>query len=220
MQYYISLPQGWTPEKKSPIVVTVTGGLKDFQANAQLFADARNNLPFIIVTPVNLTNGGGDLRHAPEYNYAPAVWDEVDKTSWCDFDARGLDAVIDDVQRQYNGEAKYFIAGHSAGAHLVWMTVFRQPERLLGAATTGGNFRNRCIDKVSVAPERMGLPEKGFLGEKDDARTPLETQFKDAQDFARAHGYKVLSFDIIKGEGHTPMPDLVLAYFYSLLKTK
>ena len=63
MQYYISLPQGWTPEKKSPIVVTVTGGLKNFQANAQLFADARKNLPFIIVTPVNLTKGGGDLRH-------------------------------------------------------------------------------------------------------------------------------------------------------------
>jgi hypothetical protein len=112
------------------------------------------------------------------------------------------------------------MTGHSAGAHLVWMTVFRHPERLLGAATTGGNFRNRCIDKVSVAPERMSLPVKGFLGERDDARTPLEAQFKDARDFATAHGYKALSFDIVKGEGHTPMPDLVLGYFYARVKAR
>src|SRR5262245_6255435 len=71
MQYYVSLPEGWTPTKQWAIVVMVTGGLKNFQYNAKLFAAARKKLPFIIVTPVNLTNGGGNnLRNLPEYNYA------------------------------------------------------------------------------------------------------------------------------------------------------
>jgi dienelactone hydrolase len=220
MQYYVSLPDGWTPARRWPIVVTVTGGLKDFQHNAQLFADARKKLPFIIVTPVNLTNGGSDLRHAPEYHYAPSVWDEVDKTGWCDFDLKGLNAVIDEVRRDDSGEQKYFIAGHSAGAHLVWMMVLMQPEKLLGAATTGGNFRNRCIENISNAPDRTTLPVKGFLGENDAARTPLAEQFNDAMKLATTHGYKNLSSEIIKGGEHAPMADEVLAYFYSLLEIK
>jgi poly(3-hydroxybutyrate) depolymerase len=179
MQYYVSLPEGWTRDKKWPIVVTITGGLKNFQANAETFAAARKNLPFIIVTPVNLTNGGSDLRHAREYSYAPAVWDEVDKTSWCDFDAKGLDAVIEDVRQQYNGEAKYFIAGHSAGGHLVWMMVLMHPEKLAAAATTGGNFTNRCIGTISSAPERVSLPVKGFRGDQEGepATSPDKEQF-------------------------------------------
>ena len=218
MQYYVSLPEGWTPDKKWTIVVTVTGGLKDFQTNAKLFAAARKNLPFILVTPVNLTNGGGsNLRNLPEYNYAPSVWDDVNKVGWCDFDLQGLDAVIADVQRLYNGREKCFIAGHSAGAHLTWMMILMRPEKLLGAATTGGNFKNRCITSVSNAPERVDLPVKGFLGETDEARVALAEQFNDANKLANANGYKHISFEVIKGRDHNPLPDEVLAYFNSLL---
>jgi poly(3-hydroxybutyrate) depolymerase len=220
MQYYVSLPAGWTPNRTWPIVVTVTGGLKDFQHNAELFAAARKDLPFIIVTPVNLTNGGGDLRHASEYNYASSVWDQVDKQGWCDFDLQGLAAVIADVQKEFNGQSKYFIAGHSAGGHLTWAMVLMHPEHLLGAATTGGNFRNRCIGNISQAAERAELPVKGFIGEKDNARAPLDGQFNDAKTVAAAHGFKNVSSQIVAGEDHNPMPDRVLAYFNGLLGAK
>ena len=218
MQYYISLPSEWTPTKTWPVVVTVTGGLKNFQENAQLFADARKNLSFIIVTPINLTNGGKNLRTLPEYQYAPAVWDEVDRTGWCDFDLKGLESVIDDVRTQYHGTDKYFIAGHSAGGHLVWMMVFAHPEKLLAAATTGGNFTNRCIEHISQAPERRALPIKGFRGDKEpEASTPDKEQFFVAKSLAHANGYENVSYEVVKGENYNAMPAIVLAYFSSLL---
>jgi len=223
MQYYISIPEGWTPNRKWPIVVAITGGLKDFQHHAEVFAQARQELPFIVVTPVNLTNGAKDLRHAPEYHYADTVWDGVDQTGWCQFDTQGLAAVIADVQQQYSGQDKFFIAGHSAGAHLVWMTVFEHPEKLRAAATTGGNFSNRCIEGFSNAPERVDLPIRAFRGSKEPQAgmpegTPNQDQFFIAKTLATAHGYKNLSYEIVDGQGHAPYPDKVLAYFNSLLK--
>ena len=85
IQYYLSLPEGWTAGKKWPVVFTIEGGLKNFRHSAEVFVAARAHMPFIIVSPVILTDGGGDhQRNLPEYHYASAVWDEIDKTGiWC-----------------------------------------------------------------------------------------------------------------------------------------
>src|SRR5258707_5223735 len=95
MQYYISLPEGWNSSQKWPVVIALEGGNKNFLEMEQAYVRARRSMPFIIVTPVILTNGGDDLRGLPNYQYSDAVWDEVDRSGKCRFDLDGLSAVID-----------------------------------------------------------------------------------------------------------------------------
>ncbi len=219
MQYYVSLPRGWKASGRWPILVTVTGGLKNFQQNAELFAAARGARPYIIVTPVNLTNGGqSTLRQAPEYHYPSSVWDEVDRAGWCKFDSDGLDAVIAEVRRAYAGEDRYYIAGHSAGGHLVWLAAFTRPDAIAGAVTTGGNFARRCLDDATLAraPRGGGLAIRGFVGERDDHRDGLTGQFDTARALAASRGFTNVSFKVAASEDHNPMPAVVFAYFDSL----
>ena len=229
MQYYISLPRGWTKDRKWPVVFTIDGGNKAWLDNAQAFAHARDekNLPFIIVTPLVLTNGGGDLqnlRHLPQYNYPVAVWDDVERNGRCAFDIEGLEAVMRDVQAEYSGDAKFFITGWSAGGHLTWAMIFRYPERLRGAVLTGANF-GRCFTKeietpdvFSTAPERTELPVKILDGEHDPQIADLERQNLTLLRSAQDHGYRQISRYVVPREGHSPMADAVLSYFYSLLQ--
>ena len=219
MQYYVSLPKAWSAQRTWPILVTVTGGLKNFQENAELFAANRGERPFIVVTPVNLTNGGqATLRQAKEYHYPSTVWDEVDRSGWCTFDDTGLDAVVDEVRRLYHGEEKYYIDGHSAGGHLVWLAVIPRPAALAAAITTGGNFARRCLEDavVAKAPHGTNLPIRGFVGERDEHRAGLTDQFTNARRFAASRGFTNISFAIAKGEDHHPMPAVVYAYLDSL----
>lgn len=229
MQYYISLPKGWTRNKRWPVVFTIDGGNKAWLENARAFAKVRDekHLPFIIATPLVLTNGGGDfqnLRHLPVYNYAPAVWDEVEKTGRCAFDINGLNAIMKDVQAEYGGDDKFFISGWSAGGHLAWAMVFRYPQELRGAALTCANF-GRCVtrevdtpDVFSGAPERVTLPVKVLDAEHDPQLEDYEKQNLSLLKLAQDHGYKEVSLRVVAGADHSPMPEEVLPYFYSLLK--
>jgi poly(3-hydroxybutyrate) depolymerase len=217
IQYYLSLPEGWTLAKKWPVVFTIEGGLKHFRNSAEVYAAARKHMPFIIVSPVILTDGGGDdQRNLPEYHYASEVWDQIDKTGICVFDEQGLDAIMTDLRQQYGAEDSFFITGHSAGAHLTWAMVLMHPENVAAAATSCGNFNGRCISKVSTAAERVNLPVRAFQGEVDEHRQGLEGQFAKAKELATAHGFKNISFEVVKGAGHVPLADQVLAYFLSL----
>src|SRR5579863_2235931 len=72
MQYYLSLPDGWSGDRTWPVVIVLDGGNKNFLKMARTFGEARGKLPFILVTPVILTNGGTELRQLPEYQYAAA----------------------------------------------------------------------------------------------------------------------------------------------------
>src|SRR5258707_15202707 len=75
MQYYLSLPAGWNANQKWPIVVTIDGSGREWLKNAKTFAEARKQMPFIIVTPLALTNSG--RVNPSKYNYSPAVFDRV-----------------------------------------------------------------------------------------------------------------------------------------------
>jgi len=225
MRYWLSLPRQWTPGRRWPVVVTLDGGNKAWLTNAEGFARERNrrNYSFILVTPEILSNGGTDLRHMAEYHYASSVWDEVERTGRCRFDVEGLHAILADVQRQYGGERTYFVTGWSAGGHLTWALVFREPERLRAAALSGANFNGRCLTNevphafpVSRAPERTRLPVKLFEGSDDPALT--SPQPIAAMRLASENGYATVSRDTIQGMPHSPMPEQVLRFFNSLVR--
>ncbi len=216
MQYYLSLPRGWTTTKSWPILVVVDGANHGhFLFNCLRFMFARRSLPFIIVSPFVLTNTGRP--NPSEYPYAQAVWDDVARTGAPHFDEQGLLAITDDVRRSYHGQDKFFITGWSAGGHLTWLMIFAHPERLAGAVLAGANYAGRGITAVSNAPERQQLRIKALQGDRDPLLAALNEQWNSAKGLADQHGYQNISRDVIAGSGHDPFPGRVFAELTALL---
>ena len=216
MQYYLALPWGWTPAQSWPILVVVDGANHGhFLFNCLRFMAARQALPFIIVSPVVLTNTG---RPQPnEYPYGQAVWNDVARTSAEQFDEQGVLAIVDDVEQIYHGQHSFFITGWSAGGHLTWRMIFTHPDRLAGAVLAGANYAGRGITAVSDVPERERLPIKALQGDHDPLLAALNEQWSRAKQLADQHGYQNISRDVIAG-GHSPFPDRVFAYLATLLR--
>ena len=218
MQYYVSLPDDWTIQEKWPVLIAIEGSGKDFLDMARLYNRARTEIPFIIVSPFVLTNGGTDLRRSPKYNYASEVWDEVDRIGPCKFDLGGLTSVIDDVHRKYNGETPVFITGFSAGAHAMWAIVFKHPDLFAAAAPASGNYSGRCMDDglFSTSENRARLPIKEFLG-RDEIGRGLDAQFAHAREEGRDHGYASISLEVVDGD-HDPHAAAVLNWFTAIVR--
>lgn len=118
MQYYLSLPKGWSNTKTWPVLVVCEAVEKQFQENALRFIKARGERPYIIVAPFIVTNGNQGLRNPEIFPYTSDTWDQIDREGTCAFDLQGLDAVLQDVTQWYNGEARIHITGFEAA--LIW----------------------------------------------------------------------------------------------------
>src|SRR5262249_8536490 len=127
IQYYLSLPEGWTKGKKWPVVVVIESADREFLDAANAFTHARASRPFILVTPLVVTNGGKGYRNVPTYHYSETVWNRIQNSGEFKFDLDGITAIMDDVVKQYGGEDKYFITGFEAGGHTVWGILFNNP---------------------------------------------------------------------------------------------
>lgn len=228
MQYWVSVPKGWPGNRTWPVVMTITGAGRDYEANAKLFAKERDakNYPFIIVSPVLLTNSGdGPVpRTQAGLDYPSSTWDLIETVGRCAFDRAGVAAVVAEARNLYAGASKDFLTGFSGGGNPTWAIVLTQPELLRAASPVAGNFSGRCVTKenftpvsVSSAPERVMLPVRTFFGENDDFRTLGIPQMEAAQTLARANGYTNFALTMVPNIGHDPMPATVLAHFYSLL---
>ena len=222
IQYYLSLPEGWTATRKWPVVVVIDSAERDFLQAATAFAKARGSRPFIIVTPLVVTNGGAGFRSVPTYHYSDAVWERIQTSGQFIFDRDGLNAIAQDVVKQYGGEDKYFITGLEAAGHTVWGVLFSRPEAVRAAVLVCPNYLGRWVDEsqISSAPERANLPIRNFVGTNDTLCSPgqpIHTQMLRAITVAEAHGYKNVTIVRIEGKGHERLADEILAYFASLL---
>lgn len=222
IQYYLSLPDGWSAGKKWPVVVVIDSAERDFLQAATAFAQARRQQPFIIVTPLVVTNGGAGARSVPTYHYSDQVWDRIQSSGPFTFDMDGITAIMQDVVKQYGGEDKYFITGLEAAGHTIYGVVFNHPEVLRGAAIVCPNYAGRWIDEahMSSAAERTTLPVRHFIGTNDTLcapGNPIYMQMQKAIAVAEAHGYKNVSLTRVEGKGHERFADEVLAYFASLI---
>ena len=222
IQYYLSLPDGWSAGKKWPVVVVIDSAERDFLQAATVFAQARRQQPFILVTPFVVTNGGAGARSVPTYHYSDQVWDRIQSAGPFKFDMDGITAIMQDVVKEYGGEDKYFITGLEAAGHTIYGVVFNHPEVLRGAAIVCPNYLGRWIDEaqISSAAERSTLPVRNFIGTKDTLcapGNPIYMQMQKAISVAEAHGYKNVSLMRIEGKGHERLAGEVLAYFSSLI---
>src|SRR6476469_6402471 len=134
IQYYLSLPEGWTATKKWPVVVVIESADREFLQAATAFAQARGARPFILVTPLVVTNGGAGFRDVPTYHYANEVWDRIQNSGQFTFDMDGISAIMRDMVQQYGGEDKFFITGLEAAGHTIWAILFNHPELVRAAA--------------------------------------------------------------------------------------
>ena len=222
IQYYLSLPEGWTATKKWPVVVVIESAERDFLQAATAFAKARASRPFILVTPLVVTNGGAGFRSVPTYHYSDAVWDRIQTSGQFTFDSDGIAAIMKDVVRDYSGEDKYFITGLEAAGHTVWGILLNHPETVRAAALVCPNYAGRWVDEshISTAAERARLPVRTLIGTNDtlcSAGSPIHTQMLRAMSIAEAHGYQNVTLMRVNGKGHERLADEVLAYFASLL---
>jgi dienelactone hydrolase len=202
--------------------VVIESADREFQNAADAFAKARKTQPFILVTPLVVTNGGAGYRSVPTYKYTDAVWNQIQNEGQFKFDMDGISAVMKDVVKLYGGEEKYFITGFEAGGHTVWGVLFNNPEVVRGAALVCPNYLGRWVEepKISSAAERVGLPIRNFVGTKDEMcqpGRPIYSQMQKAMSLAESHGYKNVSLERIDKKGHERLADEVLAYFSSLL---
>ena len=223
IQYYLSLPDDWDNGKRWPVVVVIESADRDFLAAATNFAQARRHLPFILVTPLVVTNGGAGYRSVPTYHYTREVWDRVQSTGEFNFDIEGISAIMQDVVKQYGGEDKFFITGLEAAGHTIWGILFSHPEKVRGAAIVCPNYLGRWVDEqeISSAAVRTNLPIRTLVGTKDELCVPghpIYTQMQKAMSTAQAHGYKNVSLVRVEGKGHDRLAGEVLAYFSSLLQ--
>ena len=223
MQYYLSLPDHWAAGKKWPVVVVIESADREFLQAATAVAKAREQQPFILVTPLVVTNGGANARSVTTYHYSDQVWNRIQASGPFVFDMDGITAIMQDVVKQYGGEDKYFITGLEAAGHTIWGILFNHPEAVRGAALVCPNYAGRWVDEahMSSAAERSALPIRSLIGTKDSLCTPgspIYSQMQKAMSVADAHGYKNVSLMRVEGKGHERLAEEVLAYFSSLIQ--
>ncbi len=218
MQYYVSLPDGWSASREWPVVFAIESANRDFETAAEKYRAARGKLPFILVTPLVVSNGGARYREAPGYHYSEAAWAQVAQAGVCRFDSDGLAVVAADVRKLYHGEDRYFLTGLEAAGHTIWTQVFTHPEALRAAAPVAPNFQGRCLEELgfSNSPSRAQLPVKVFGGSRDEywtAGKPFYQQTQDAKKVAEMHGYHNVSEQVVPDKGHEALAEEVLSYF-------
>jgi poly(3-hydroxybutyrate) depolymerase len=217
MQYYLSLPDGWTAGKSWPVIVAVESANRDFRTNAEVFARARGSLPFIVVSPMVVTGGGAGFRPVPTYRYTDAVWNEIERVGQFEFDDAGIAAIVADVHRLYGGEERYFLTGWEAGGHTVWAMLFQHPERLRAVAPVSTNYQGRWMtpEKFSTSPARAVLPVRVFQSAHPPTQF-LAQQTANAIAIAKEHGYTSVSITPVD-KPHGPLADEVVRWFAEML---
>ncbi len=215
MQYWLSLPQGWSGDREWPILVAVEGAGCNFVRMNGIYG-GRDNRDFVVVTPCSLSNTNSLQEQRGNYPYPPELLAEWDRRRM-EFDEAGLLALLADVRADFRGEAKVFVTGFSGGGNLTWQMVFAHPELLAAAAPACANFAG-LRGAASTAPEREALPILVVQGEDDpfrpdDSKSPLDRQWAMARAQLEQHGYRGWSYSLVPKTGHAPCAAEVLAFF-------
>ena len=218
MIYLLSLPKAWKKGKTWPVVVAIEDADRDFPREMMAFEKARGDLPFILVVPEVLTNGGPNYVRSVNYGYSEKIWTKILQEDPWTFDQQGIAAVIDDVHRLYGGDTKYFLTGWEAGGHTAFALAFNHPENLRAAAVCCPNYAGRNV-QFSTWKDRSKVPITIFYGTKDEGMKdgqPLAIQTERAISEAHKHGFDI-TMKTIPDAGHDPLAPSVLQWFASLL---
>ena len=219
MRYWVARPPGWAAGRRYPVLVAVTDAAKQWEQTLRDYARARDagSSPFLVVVPLAVTNGPGDVSRIREaYPYDAATWERVAREGRCRFDLDGLQAVLRDVAARDGGEPRAWLTGLEAGAHTVFLAAFAHPEWLRAAAVISGNWVGRCFRQepavaFSRAPERVSLPLRTWDVE-GDPQVFLEQQAQALAE-AREHGFGGTSVAPSRLPSRAAAPAAVVEWF-------
>jgi hypothetical protein len=216
MDYYVSVPPGWAPDRSWPVIVAIPDASREFTAVMDTWIAARRGKPWIIVVPVVLGSGGVPWRFPETFGYTPDVFAKAEKDTVCKFDSEGLAAVLQDVRTRFKGEIRPYITGWEAAGHVIWREVIHNPQGYRAAALILPNFAGRCIEEAKITTKTTTpLPVEILRGADDKLAfngAPIDLQTKSAVDYVRGIGHRVEEITI-PGKVRGPFPDEVLEFF-------
>lgn len=214
MQYWLVLPQDWSPAKKWPILVYVEGAGANFRPAIENLAGQRGDFNAILVTPQTFSSTNSLMELKAKYTYETALLEKWESGARMKFDEEGFLNVLDDVRKEFNGEDRIYITGFSGGGNLTWQWVFCHPDQVAAAAPACPNFYPHNLSAVSTDACRETLPVKVFQGDKDGyLESLLEPQWKAAKQIADEKGWKNVVREMVPGAGHDTCWKQVLEFF-------
>ncbi len=123
IRYYVSLPRpradvSSAAAQPKAVVISIDGSDRDFWGYHAMFVRARRDLPFALVTPFVVSNGGPP--HRSDYEYSADVFNAAIADPLA-FDVSGLSAIIRDLRGRLGSGLPIYLTGFSAGGHLTWL---------------------------------------------------------------------------------------------------
>jgi predicted esterase len=224
---FVSLPREWKKGKPCPVLVAVDGAGCGFEGAARTFATTRGSRPFIVVSPMTLSNTN-ELVAAKYPAYTKAVLDRWNGKR-IDFDGAGMEGVLAAVRRMFGGEEKVFVTGFSGGGNYCYYKLLHDPAGVRGAAPCCANFSGYGVDGAPGAGPSGGPPVHIFTGEKDEHRdftfgkkdSPgIEPQTDNAVAALQKLGFTRVERTMVKGVGHSAQPDQVWRFVDGVLGAK
>jgi dienelactone hydrolase len=220
MKYLLTLPEEGARSSSSmrprAFVIAIDGAGRNFRGYHAAFVRARRSLPFAVVTPFVLSNGGRPNRS--DYPYTTDVWSSASSDPLI-FDVSGVAAIIRDLQERFGEALPVFLTGFSAGGHLAWLVLLTHPEWLAGVALSSPNFLGRGLSENQSDASVRAVPVRGFYGAMDKRLMVLQHQWTLGRTMARQRGFRTLTRTIVRGAGHSPFSREVLSYFADVIRT-
>ena len=215
MEYYVSLPDGWTARKRWPVVLVIESAERDFVKNMRAFIAARGKRPYILLEPLVVTGGGARVRGIPSYHYSDDLWQRIEKDPWA-FDRDGMLLALRSVQKNYEGERECYLTAWEAGGHTAFALLLSTPGIAKGAVIVCPNYQDRWVSgRHLTSVQREGRQWKVCGGSLDPAWQKGQPIFEQA-----LAGYEALKklypqamFTDLPGEGHGPCCRSVIDYF-------
>lgn len=215
MQYFLSLPAGWAPDKKYPVYVACEGAGCNFEGACR-GGMGTANAKFIVITPIGFTNTNALAGVRAKYPYPDEVLEEFDPKRMS-FDEPGLLAAIKDVQDLYGGQDKVCITGFSGGGNLCWRMVFGHPDLLVAAVPSCANFASPGSISDNAGAKK-NLVIRAFQGDKDEYIDMLNAQWDNAKAQLEANGYGNFTREMVPGAGHAGFHDKARDVFLKALE--
>jgi predicted esterase len=178
VRYYLSLPEGYerSPGKRWPILLAVAGNGSDFTTFARGYLRARGELPVLIVIPVLFSCNYWGLPPDDEQAYRK-IYPELEfpglMQQGAAWDKAGLQAILADLQADFDAEDRFYLTGFSMGGLLTYDLILTRPHLLAGAIVVSGVFQfpeGPTVPASEMTDQERSMALRIYVGEKDPGR--------------------------------------------------
>ena len=221
---YVSLPSGWKPGKKWPILLCFPGDGTGYQGMGDAYRSARAEKPYIVLAPVVFCNCNITSAETHGKWYGPEITSKetfnsdtgISMPRRLQFDEPGIFALLKAVHQDFGGD-KIYVTGFSGGGIAAYLTMLEDPSDIAAAAPACANFF------FEPPPQHgNGGPVLQLFGQNDPfmdhiGNGPgLREEGEDAAKSLRAAGYRDIDQKIVAGKSHDPMVAEVLTFFETI----